>query len=71
MSNYPKGAAIVFGATGGIGQSVCLELAKAGSDIAVIYNSSREKAESLKNSIQKLGRHSSSHACDVTARRRD
>lgn len=63
--NFPKGAAIVFGATGGIGQFVCLELARAGSDIAIIWRSKEEKAAELAAQIEKIGRKVSLHHCDV------
>lgn len=66
MSDFPKGAAIIFGATGGIGRVVCLELARAGSDIAIVWNSKETQAAELKDEIEALGRKASSHQCDVT-----
>jgi len=63
VSDFPKGAAIVFGATGGIGRVVCLELARAGSDIAIIWRSKEDVAKELAAQIKGLGR--KAHHCDV------
>jgi len=65
MSNFPKGAAIVFGATGGIGRVVCLELARAGSDVAIMWRSKEDVAKDLAAEIKALGRQASLHHCDV------
>ena len=65
MSDFPEGASIVFGATGGIGRVVCLELAKAGSDVAVLWRSKENVAEELANEIRGLGRKATIHQCDV------
>lgn len=65
MRDFPEGAAIVFGATGGIGRVVCLELAKAGSDIAILWRSKEQTAQSLAKEIIALGRKASVHHCDV------
>ena len=65
MSDFPEGASIVFGATGGIGRVVCLELAKAGSDVAVLWRSKENLAEELANEIRGLGRKATIHQCDV------
>jgi NAD(P)-dependent dehydrogenase (short-subunit alcohol dehydrogenase family) len=32
---FPEGAVLAVGGSGGVGQAVCLELARAGSDVAV------------------------------------
>jgi 3-oxoacyl-[acyl-carrier protein] reductase len=50
----PKNA-IVIGATGGIGRDVCVQLAKDGYNIGIHYNSSKEKAIELKNSVEEIG----------------
>ena len=65
MSDFPNGAAIVFGATGGIGRVVCLELAKAGSDVAIMWRSKEDAAKNLAKEIESLGRRASIHQCDV------
>jgi len=65
---FPDGAAIVFGGSGGIGRGVALELAKAGSDIAVIYRSKQDKAEQVAETIRALGAKASTHRIDVRNR---
>ncbi len=66
MTDFPKGAAIVFGATGGIGRHVCLELARAGTDVALVWRSKEDAAQSLADEITAMGRKASLHHCDVT-----
>lgn len=65
MSDFPIGGAIVFGATGGIGRVVCLELARAGSDVALIWHSKEDVAKALAREIEAMGRKASIHQCDV------
>lgn len=63
---FPKGATLIFGATGGIGRVVASEFAKAGSDVAIIWRSKQDVAEELKQQIEKAGRKATLHQCDVT-----
>lgn len=63
---FPEGAALIFGATGGIGGAVATEFARAGSDVAIAWRSKRERAEALGGEIESLGRAASLHHCDVT-----
>jgi 3-oxoacyl-[acyl-carrier protein] reductase len=48
-------AAIVTGATRGIGRAIALELARRGADVAFNYSKSAEAAETLKSEIEALG----------------
>ncbi|HEX3083847.1 MAG TPA: 3-oxoacyl-ACP reductase family protein, partial [Pyrinomonadaceae bacterium] len=48
-------AAIVTGATRGIGRAIALELARRGADVAFNYAKSAETAETLKSEIEALG----------------
>lgn len=65
MNKFDNGAAVVFGATGGIGRHVCLELAKNGSDVAIVWRSNEILALELVSAIQKMGRKATAHQCDV------
>ena len=48
-------AAIVTGATRGIGRAIALELARQGADVAFNYARSADAAESLAKEIEALG----------------
>ena len=63
---FPKGATLVFGGSGGIGQEVAKSFAAAGSDVALVYRSKRAVAERVAGEIQALGRKATMHAADVT-----
>jgi 3-oxoacyl-[acyl-carrier protein] reductase len=58
-------AAIVTGATRGIGRAIALELAKRGADVAFNYAKSAESAESLKSELEALGVRALAFQCDV------
>ena len=64
--NFPAGAVIVFGGSGGIGQHVAKSFAKAGADVALVYRSKKDVAESVAKEIQALGRKATTHGADVT-----
>lgn len=53
-TNKPR-AALVVGATGGIGQETCLALAQEGFNIAIHYNSNKKVAEHIKSKIEEIG----------------
>jgi 3-oxoacyl-[acyl-carrier protein] reductase len=63
---FPQGAVLVFGGSGGIGQGVALSFARAGTDVAITYRSKQDVAERVAGEIQALGRKASLHATDVT-----
>jgi len=58
-------AAIVTGATRGIGRAIALELARRGADVAFNYARSAEAAESLSTEITSLGVRVLATQCDV------
>ena len=60
-------AAIVTGATRGIGRAIALELARRGADVAFNYAKSAEAADSLKAEIQALGVRALASQCDVAS----
>jgi NAD(P)-dependent dehydrogenase (short-subunit alcohol dehydrogenase family) len=63
---FPGGAALVFGATGGLGEAAVRELARAGSDIAICYRSKADKAAALAEEFRAMGRAVSIHQAEVT-----
>ena len=58
-------AAIVTGATRGIGRAIALELARRGADVAFNYAHSADAARSLQSEIEGLGVRSLATQCDV------
>ena len=59
-------AAIVTGATRGIGRAIAIELARRGADVAFNYAKSAEAAESLSKEIEALGVRALATQCDVS-----
>jgi len=58
-------AAIVTGATRGIGKGIALELAKRGCSVSFNYSKSADEAEKLKAEIESLGVKAFAAQCDV------
>jgi 3-oxoacyl-[acyl-carrier protein] reductase len=58
-------AAIVTGATRGIGRAIALELARRGAHVAFNYAKSAEAADTLKAEVEALGVRTLSMQCDV------
>ncbi|MBC2661840.1 SDR family oxidoreductase [Novosphingobium flavum] len=67
-ADFPAGATIVFGGSGGIGRGVALEFAEAGSDLAVVYRSKQAVAEEVAAAARALGRQATVHRADVRER---
>lgn len=63
--DFPDGAVMVFGGSGGIGQGVALEFAKSGSTVAIVYRSKQDVAERVAAEIGALGVKASIHQADV------
>jgi 3-oxoacyl-[acyl-carrier protein] reductase len=59
--------AIVTGGNGGLGQRICHALARAGSDVAVVYAQSHEGARSVALELRNSGVRAEAMACDVTS----
>ena len=66
--DFPAGAAIIFGGSGGIGKGVALEFGKAGTDVAIVYRSKKDVAEATAEAIRALGVQASAHHADVRDR---
>ena len=62
---FPEGAALVIGGSGGVGQAVCREFARAGTNVAVTYNKKREVAEKLAHELRGLGARASVHQLTI------
>jgi 3-oxoacyl-[acyl-carrier protein] reductase len=65
-SRFPKGATLVFGGSGGIGQHVAKAFGAAGSDVAVVYRTKKAVAENVAGEIAATGRKATMHEADVT-----
>ncbi|MEE9198709.1 MAG: SDR family oxidoreductase, partial [Dehalococcoidia bacterium] len=58
-------AAIVTGASRGIGRGIALAMAKAGADVLVNYASNRQGAEETAKEVQSMGRKAVAYQADV------
>ena len=65
-NSFPNGAALVFGGSGGIGQHVALALARAGSDVAIVFRSKKDVADRVAGEIGQAGCKGTVHGADVT-----
>ena len=61
-----SGAALVTGGGRRIGRAICLELARAGFDVAIHYRSSGEAAESVAGEVRALGRRAATVRADLS-----
>ena len=62
---FPDGAALVIGGSGGVGRAVCLEFARAGTDVAITYRTRKTVAEELAADIRSLGRKATVHQLTI------
>ena len=63
--NFPEGAVLVIGGSGGVGRAVCLEFARAGTDVAITFHTKSAVAETLAAEIRALGRRASCHQLTI------
>lgn len=63
--DFPEGAVIIFGGSGGVGQGVAIEFAKAGTDVAICYRSKKDIAKRTAETIRGYGVRATIHQVDV------
>lgn len=63
---FPEGAVLVVGGSGGIGAAVARCFAQAGTDVALSFRHKAEAAQALAREIGGLGRKASHHAVELT-----
>jgi len=62
---FPEGAALVIGGSGGVGQAVCREFARAGTNVAITYHKKQDVAEKLAAEVRELGARASVHQLTI------
>lgn len=65
QSDFPEGLALVIGGSGGVGASICEALAAAGSDVALTYNSNKDRALEVSDKISGLGQKAECHQLSI------
>lgn len=54
--DFPEGAAVVFGGSGGLGRRICALLAERGADVSLTYNRNQDAARAVAATIEQTGR---------------
>lgn len=65
--NLTDKVALVTGASGGIGRSVSIALAKAGADVVINYSGNLAKAEEVQKEVEALGRRAMVIKADISS----
>ena len=63
---FPDGAALIIGGSGGVGRAVCMEFARAGTDVAITYRTKKDVAEALAADIRSLGCKATVHQLTIS-----
>ncbi|HEU0197806.1 MAG TPA: SDR family oxidoreductase [Nevskiaceae bacterium] len=66
--DFPRGAVLMFGASGGIGQGVARYFGACGADVALVYRKKKDVAEAVAQSVWDSGRRATVHCVDVSDR---
>ncbi|TZG29388.1 SDR family NAD(P)-dependent oxidoreductase [Sphingomonas montanisoli] len=66
--DFPEGAVLVFGGSGGIGSVIARSFGEAGTNVAVTYRSNAARADEVVKEIEGLGVHAAAFPADVTDR---
>jgi NAD(P)-dependent dehydrogenase (short-subunit alcohol dehydrogenase family) len=67
QNDFPAGAALIFGGSGGVGREVAKTFGRAGTDVAIAYRSKHDVAKAVSEDIQSFGQAASIHATDVAS----
>jgi len=62
FEEFPRGAALVIGGSGGVGEAVCTRLAELGTDVVLTYHRNEARARQVVEKVQALGRRAEAHA---------
>ena len=65
MSDFPRGAALVVGGSGGIGSAIARAFGAAGTPVTVTYRRNEDAANAVADSIREAGGTCSVHAVDL------
>lgn len=68
MSGFGQGAAVVIGGSGGLGQAICLELARQGCHVALSYRKNAQAAQEVVAALQALGVQAHAFALQLSER---
>jgi len=66
MSEFPEGCAVLFGASGGLGQAIAERMAELGADQVITYRTNPKPLERLVDTLKSQGRKALLVPCDVT-----
>jgi 3-oxoacyl-[acyl-carrier protein] reductase len=62
---YPEGCAVIFGASGAIGQAIARCMARLGADLVLSYRSNAEAIASVRKDSEAMGRRVDARQCDI------
>jgi 3-oxoacyl-[acyl-carrier protein] reductase len=62
---YPQGCAVVFGASGAIGQAIARCMGRLGADLMLSYRSNAEAIAAVRKDCEAIGRRVDARQCDI------